>query len=51
MSNEREDYQEYLLERLFGTNPFDGWTEEEIEEYQQQLNGDFDEDDQRNGRF
>jgi len=40
-----------FFEFFFGTSPFDGWTEEEIEEYQRQLNGDFEEDYQRNGRF
>ena len=47
-----EEYSELdFFEFFFGTSPFDGMSEEEIEELLRQMNDDYDDDYQRNGRF
>ena len=50
-----EKYVDYdkmeQLERLFGSNPFEDWTEEEIEELLKQLHDYFEDDYQWSGRF
>lgn len=46
-----DDLHEWRMEKTFGKNPFEGWTEEEIEEFFRLLNEDFDDDWQWSGRF
>lgn len=45
-----DDYYDYYV-RIFGKNPFEDMTEEEIEEFLRELYGDFEDDNRWSGRF
>jgi len=45
-----DDYYDYY-QRIFGINPFEDMTEEEIEELLRELYGDFEDDNRWSGRF
>lgn len=46
-----EDFYDDYYQRIYGKNPFEGMTEEEIEEFLRELYGDFEDDNIWSGRF